>query len=206
MSTAAASRKEEIWLACRPKTCCYAATVIPTGRDVWRIARALQSPPWTFVRYFESPTPRRDAFLLDQSGRQFRLALAKQPSRRKKSPPPCIFLLKTNSGYHRCGLGDLRPRSCQAFPAELAREVVCINAAGCTCREWSLADIDITEERALLETRRLENEEYVTAVVARWNGVVTSAPADAHFEFVDYCEFILEAYDRISASETRGDR
>lgn len=203
MATAPVSRKEEIWLACRPKACCYAAMVIPTGRDVWRISRALDCHPWTFVRYFASPTPRRDAFILDGSGRQYRLALAKQPSRRKKSSPPCIFLMKTSSGSHRCGLGDLRPRSCLAFPSELVREVVCVNPVGCTCREWSLADVDITEERALIETRRQENEEYVNTVVARWNDLVASAPADSHFEFLDYCDFVLETYDRISAGETR---
>ncbi len=205
MHTAPVSRKEEIWLACKPKACCYVTTVIPTGRDVWRIARALESPPWTFVRYFESPVPRRDAFRLDNSGREFRLALAKQPSRRRKSAPPCLFLLKTNSGHHRCALGALRPRSCQAFPAELAHEVVCLNPAGCTCREWSLADIDIAEERALLALRRQENEEYVSAVVAPWNARV-AATADAHFAFTEYCEFVLQVYDEISASQTRGDR
>ena len=30
------ARKEEVWLACKPKSCCYTSVVIPTGKDVWQ--------------------------------------------------------------------------------------------------------------------------------------------------------------------------
>lgn len=204
MAIASMSRKEALWRACKPKTCCYVATVIPTGRDVWRISRALQAPPWTFARFFQSPTPKRDGFVFDGSGRQFRLALSKQPSRRRKTPAPCIFLMKNQSGSHRCSLGDLRPQSCQAFPAELtAGGVVCLNPAGCTCHAWNLADVEIAVERELVETRMQDNEEYV-GVVHAWNARVAAAPDGATFDFATYCEYLLEAYDEIAASDVAG--
>jgi Fe-S-cluster containining protein len=206
MATAPMSQKEAIWLACKAKTCCYVATVIPTGRDVWRIARALEIPPWSFVRYFESPTPKRDAFILDGSGRRFRLVLAKQPSKKRKTPPPCTFLMRTNDGHHRCSLGDLRPRSCQAFPSDLAHGVVCLNPAGCRCRSWNLADVDIEEERMLVEVRLRENDEYVDTVVSRWNTVVEDAGPDARFDFVQFCEFLLRTYDECATAVSRDDR
>jgi Fe-S-cluster containining protein len=185
--------KEQIWLACREKTCCYAPLVIPTGRDVWRISRALEVPPWSFLIYFLSREPRRDAFVLDQSGRSFRLALAKGVTRRKK--PPCIFLMRTRDGAHRCGLGELRPSVCRAFPTELLNGLVCVRPdTGCTCRDWSLADIDLTEERQLVEQRQTGAEEYCQVVEA-WNARVEAAGPEAHFDFLDYCRFLMQAYD-----------
>lgn len=193
--------KEAIWLACKRKTCCHTAVVIPTGRDVWRIARTLQAPPWSFLVYFPSPTPRRDAFLLDHSGMQFRLAFGKRLSRHTKTPPPCIFLMRTRQGHHRCGLGDLRPLVCKTFPCELADGVLAIGAeTGCTCREWSLVDVNIDAETALIAERQADAEEYC-AIVAAWNAQVRDTSADARFDFRDWCDFLLAAYDEIAARQ-----
>lgn len=198
------SRKEAIWLACKPKTCCYAATVIPTGRDVWRIAHALQAPPWSFVRYFETTQPRPDAFALDRSERRYRLVLAKQPSRRKKTPAPCIFLMRTLGRHHRCGLGDLRPLSCQAFPSDLTRGgVLCLKPTGCTCRDWSLSDVDLALERALVEARHREGDEYA-GVVQQWNERLVAAPDDATVDFFAFCEHLLTVYDTLDDAEAAG--
>lgn len=197
MTTPAPGLKEATWLACKPKTCCYTSFVVVTGRDVWRVSRILETPPWSFIVYFQSPQPRPDSFILDRSGRHFRLALAKQPSKRKKTPPPCIFLLKTRNGYHRCGLGDLRPQVCKSFPSEMVSGVLCVrNDAGCTCRTWSLTDVDIEEETEKVELRQAEFEEYCAAVAA-WNDHVTDAPPEETFSFFEYCNFLLNAYDEI---------
>jgi Fe-S-cluster containining protein len=195
MSLANPTRKEAIWLACKQKSCCYASLVVPTGEDIWRIARALETPPWSFLIYFLSPQPRRDSFILDQSGRQFRLALGKGPTRRKKSAPPCVFLLKTRGGHHRCGLGDLRPGVCRSFPSELVNGVLCVRPdAGCACREWVLPDVEIAEEMQTLIERQDDLETYC-AVVEGWNARVATAPAGTTFDFTDYCTYVLDAYD-----------
>jgi Fe-S-cluster containining protein len=199
VTTPAVTRKEAIWLACKKKSCCYSAVVVPSGRDVWRIARTLDNPPWAFCVYFRAPGPRGDAFILDRSGMAFHLALAKQPSRRTKTPPPCIFLLKTRDGAHLCGLGALRPQTCKTFPSEVVGGVVCMRPdSGCTCRRWLLNDVDIAEETAALDVRDADFAEYCK-VVARWNAEVAAAPPDATFTFFDYCNYVLEAYDAIAA-------
>lgn len=201
MLDTASTRKEAIWLSCKQKTCCYASFVLPSGRDVWRISRALDTPPSTFLVYFQTPKPRPDAFILDRSGRYFRVALAKQASRRKKSPPPCIFLLKTRNGHHRCGLGDLRPQVCHTFPMDIVAGVLCVpNDTGCTCRDWSLADVDIAEERAQVEVRQQGFQEYCS-VVAEWNRNVANAPQDVAYSFFDFCDFMLAAYDELEAAQ-----
>lgn len=195
----ALTRKEATWLACKAKSCCYTPAVIPTGRDVWRIARALDAPPSTFLLYFPTARARRDAFVLDQSGQQFRIALGKASSRRK-SPPPCIFLLRTRTGHHRCGLGQLRPLVCRAFPADLVDGVLSLaNGGRCVCHAWALSAVDIQEETALLAARQQDAEEYC-AVVARWNAGVEAAPAGAAYTFADFCEHVLAAYDHRAAA------
>ena len=200
MTLANPTRKESIWLACKEKSCCYASLVIPTGQDIWRIARTLETPPWSFLIYFQSPQPRRDSFILDRSGRQFRVALAKGPTRRTKSPPPCIFLVRTRSGDHRCGLGDLRPGVCRSFPSELVNGMVCVRPdSGCACRAWALHDVDIVEEMHTLVERQDDLEKYCT-VVAHWNRRVAEAPAGSSFDFTEFCTYVLQAYDPVEVS------
>jgi Fe-S-cluster containining protein len=202
VDSATLTRKEATWLACQKKTCCYTSLVVPSGRDIWRIARALQAPPWTFVLYFATAAPRPDAFILDRSGQSFRLALAKQPSGRKKSLPPCIFLMRTRTGYHRCGLGALRPQVCRTFPAEVVAGVLYLrDDMGCTCRDWSLADADIADEQALMAVRQSDYQEYCT-VVARWNAQVAAGTDAPLPTFFDFCDFLLAAYDEIAGQAT----
>jgi Fe-S-cluster containining protein len=185
--------RDELWLTCDRKTCCHVPIVIPSGRDVWRIARAFDVPPWTFLKYFLSPEPRPDGFKLDHTDRQFRLALAKQPQSELKVPP-CIFLLKTRRGAHRCGLGELRPGVCQTFPYELTDGVLtALDNGGCTCRRWSVADADVTPMTARLERCQAEAREY-HAVVARWNAQVNGA-TEERFHFGEFCTFLLAEYD-----------
>jgi hypothetical protein len=197
---ASANAKEQLWLACRDKTCCYTRFVTPTGLDVWRIARTLDVPVWSFATYFKAPEDRPDAFALDSTDRRFCLLLNKRRSRRTKTPPPCTFLLRTRRGYHRCALGELRPRACQAYPAELAEEVVCLRLdGGCTCRRWALADVDIAAERALVTARRSELHEYC-AIVDAWNAHVAGGAPPDETDFVAFCSHLLRAYDeRVSA-------
>lgn len=191
--------KDELWLSCKKKTCCSRSIVVPSGRDVWRIARALETPPWSFARYFLSPTPRPDGFYLDQSGRQFRLMLDKRVSR--AAVPPCIFLMRTRGGHHRCGLGELRPAVCRTFASDLIDGVLCVHAeAGCTCRQWSLADVDVVEETARVEAREAEAAEY-TEIVARWNAQVLAESTDEGHDFQEYCRFLLAAYDVMETVE-----
>jgi hypothetical protein len=191
------TRKEAIWLSCRRKTCCHGPIVVPTGRDVWRIARALDTSPETFLLVFPTPQPRRDAFALDHSDRRFRIALGKGPSRRKSSPRPCLFLLRTRSGDHRCGLGALRPMVCRAFLVHETDGLLSLQGEeACACRTWSLTDVDIVEEGALVHARQLAADEYCR-VVERWNAIVGAAPEAVTFTLGDYFAYLMQTYDRL---------
>jgi Fe-S-cluster containining protein len=195
----AQTTKEAIWLACKPKTCCHTAIVVPSGRDVWRISRTLDAPPWSFLKYFPGSADRPDSFALDRSETTFRLVLAKPTSKRTKTEAPCIFLLRTRLGHHRCGLGALRPAVCSSFPSELVSGVLCVrNDAGCTCRTWALADVNLDEETAQVTVRQAEAIEY-HQIVARWNAVVGEASPSTRIDFIAYCEFLLRAYDDLAA-------
>ena len=194
------SLRESLWLGCRSKTCCYTAVVIPTGFDVWRIARALDAPPASFLIYFQTPVPRWDGFALDHSARRFRLALGKNSRLRRRGQPACGFLLRTRTGEHRCGLGDLRPSGCRVFPCELRDGLVGVQEGhGCTCRSWSLADVDTAVERPKLEARQREAVEYGRMVEA-WNASVASTPEPTK-GLDEYSGFLLDWYDRRAAGQ-----
>jgi Fe-S-cluster containining protein len=191
------SRKEALWLSCARKSCCQSGLVIPTGRDIWRLARALGVSPDSYLMCFETPVPRRDAFALDRSGRRFRLALAKRPDPKHRDRASCIFLLRTRQGHHRCGVCSIRPGVCRAFPSNLPEGVLCVGSDDCACRTWSLADVDIAEERALVEARQRDAEEYCD-LVARWNDRVETTPGEATLEVGEFCNFLLAAYDGLA--------
>ncbi len=202
MTLPALTRKEALWLSCKKKSCC-SNIIVTTGRDMWRIARALDTPPWSFMVYFPSQAPSRDAFLLDHSGQPYRLALAKQtPRRPRKTLPPCIFLLRTGDGTHRCGLGQLRPLVCRAYPSEVQGSMVYLRGTTtCTCRDWSLVDVDLDEERALVEARQADAREY-WALLERWNAQVLASVPGTRFTFGEFASFLLDHYDQIEAATT----
>jgi hypothetical protein len=109
--------------------------------------------------------------------------------------------MRTRSGHHRCSLGGERPDVCRSFPSELLGQVLCVRQeTGCVCHAWSLADLDLAEEAALVEARQESAAEYC-AVVERWNAAVAAAPAGAAFDFLDYCAFLLAAYDDLGAGD-----
>jgi hypothetical protein len=85
---------------------------------------------------------------------------------------------------------------CRQFPLELEDGMVGIQQGhGCTCHAWSLAEIDTSAERPLLEARRSESEAYCL-VVAEWNAQVARLPAGEHRRFDEYCEYLLASYGR----------
>jgi Fe-S-cluster containining protein len=197
------SRKDALWLACKDKRCCHTTVVVPTGRDLWRLSRELGVPLASFLVCFATPKARRDAFALDHSDQRFRLALAKGPAR-GRGPAPCIFLLRTRQGHHRCGVFGLRPGVCRTFPCELTEGVVSVGGTECSCRTWGITDVDLSEERAALEHRQRESEEYC-GLVEQWNArIVTSSP-DVEVTLDDYCDFLLRAYDALTERE-QGER
>jgi len=195
----ARTRKEALWLSCAAKFCCSYYTVYPTGADIWRIASALQIVPWEFTEPVPAEKDAPDGFMLDATGVRFRPALQKQPSQ-GPNPAPCAFLLRLEDGTARCGLGDLRPASCHTFPSFLINDTVCLkNDGGCTCRRWTLADVDIDEERNALLAEAREREEY-TNVVRDWNGFVQTAPQGETFDYADFCRYLLDAYTQRAGS------
>lgn len=193
------SRKESLWLACPTKTCCSYYVVYPTGLDVWRIARELQVAPWSFTKAVPAETAAPDTFALDDSGRYFRLALSKS-HRRGAGLSPCVFLLRLNDGTARCSLGELRPAACHSFPTlMLDNQVHVRNDGGCTCRQWSMADIDVNRERRLLDEEQEQRATYCR-VIANWNAFAVGHSADSPLDYRDFCRFLLDIYTELSSA------
>ncbi len=196
------STKETMWLSCKDKSCCSFYTVFPTGLDIWKIATTLHVPPWSFVTLFPAGDDALDGFMVDQSGKRFRLALAKATV--KDEGAPCIFLMHMADGFARCGLGEIRPNSCHSFPSILINGVIYLqNDGGCTCRKWSLSDVDIVQESVLLSNEMQDREMYYK-VVANWNEYILRAVRGEIFSSKDFCRYLMDIYTQLSVKEPKG--
>lgn len=181
---------EALWLSCAVKRCCSLRTVLPTGADICRIATQLQVPPESFLRAIPAPESATNAFILDSTRQPLYAALAR---RSQKARADCIFLMQLGERAARCGLGALRPLSCQAFPAVGAPGMLSVDEDQiCTCRTWSLADLDRPHVSALLRQATHEQRQY-EAVIASWNALVDDAPANTRFSFGDFCRYVVAA-------------
>jgi Fe-S-cluster containining protein len=188
----ALSTKELLWLSCREKTCCHNSRVIVTGLDMWRISQALDLAPWEFTMYTDAVEGAPDAFQLEPGGRPFQVILAK---RGEVGPhgAPCIFLWKLADGHAQCGLGALRPLVCLSYPAVLVDDMLRVEGGHCTCRRWSLLDLDAGRELALIEQLLAEAAAY-GEMVAAWNEQLHDLAETRPFR--DFCAYILEACSR----------
>jgi hypothetical protein len=189
------SPKELLWLTCAEKRCCHATVVYPTGADIYRIATTLAVPPWHFTVASPADVSDDNAFALDKSGARYRAALAKAPGSHPE-PRPCTFLIRAADDAARCGLGDLRPGPCKSFPSSLVDGEVRLAHGVCSCREWSLADVDQRIEKELL-LQELRDRRAYADVVASWNAFVASDECE-QFEYADFCRYMLDAYAQLA--------
>ena len=186
MTDTGASPRELLWLACREKACCT-AKVIVTGADVRRIAGTLDADPWNFTVVSVAEPGAPDAFQLARGGRRYQMALAKRP----EWEDACVFLWKLNDGHAQCGLGALRPGACRAYPAFVVDGMLCADSSACTCRRWSVLDLDGEADRVLIGELAAEQAAYAS-IVAQWNAALPEAPAQRTYE--EFCRFVMDAY------------
>ncbi len=186
--------RELLWLSCREKTCCHNSRVIVSGRDVWRVARQLELKPWDFVRYADAVAGAADGFLLSPGGPLYQLILAK---RGEPGPggAPCIFLWRLADGHAQCGLGAWRPMVCLTYPAFVADGMLQVESSLCTCRRWSLMDLDPARDKPLLEQMLAEATEY-SGLVEAWNRRLSGGSEIASFP--DYCRYLMASYERLA--------
>ncbi len=186
MRTARTAR-DVLWDACRSKTCCRVTRVVLTGRDLVQLARTFELEPEQFAMAVPAPPGDPQAFLLDPNGPGYEVVLRKN-GEIGPAGAPCVFLVETNDGHAGCGAAASRPAACQAYPATVSEGRVRIIAGGCSCRRWSLLDLD-PEERELARIGAREREEHGEAVEA-WNAEIRDQGTVRSVE--DYYRYLIE--------------
>jgi Fe-S-cluster containining protein len=184
------SRKELLWLSCREKSCCHTTKVVLSGLDMWRINVAMELMPWQYTRYSDAPDDALASFCLEQSGPRFQVVLDKRGAV-GPSGAPCIFLLKMKDSHAQCGLGALRPTVCKVYPATLVDNLLRCESSACTCRRWSLLDLDVERDTSLLQAMLQEAAEY-TRIVSDWNSAVESGHDLRTYR--EFCTYVIDAY------------
>jgi hypothetical protein len=78
-----------------------------------------------------------------------------------------------------------------------------MNDGGCTCRTWSLSDVDIEHETGLISEEIRAREMYYK-VVANWNEYVRRTTSEEVVSYPDFCRYLLDIYTQLSARESKG--
>ncbi|MBV9440073.1 MAG: hypothetical protein JOZ24_08800 [Candidatus Eremiobacteraeota bacterium] len=139
-------------------------------------------PPWLFTVPVPCDAAADDAFVLAPAGPRYRLALGR--THFPGEDPHCAFLVRLPDGSTRCGLGELRPRTCRDWPLKGPTPL-------CTC-DWS--DIAGDDDSPVAEPvqRDVERDRYA-GVVAGWNAYVEASGGE-QLTHRDFCRHILGAY------------
>ncbi|HYR62860.1 MAG TPA: hypothetical protein VET24_09575 [Actinomycetota bacterium] len=165
-----------------------------------RISRALDLPPRSFVSLCPTEPDAADGVQFERAGLKYQLVLNKRGAVRAAGAP-CIFLWKLSDGHAQCGLGALRPLVCRAYPASLADGLLCAAGDACTCRRWSVSDLDPEADKAALHAVLEEAQRYSLAVDA-WNAALPPPPAQRSFS--EFCQFAFAAEDEYLAGQRGG--
>lgn len=181
-----------------PGRCCYEYLVTVTGFDLWNIASRLALAPGEFLAWFPTDAAVPGAFILDQGGQHFDIALDKVRDERRHRP--CIFLVELPGGVARCGIHAARPHVCQTYPAHLDREVVALrDDAMCPTGAWKLGRMSVAGWRRQMREFLVHRDLY--ARVARaWNQRVEAAEPGRCFSIDAYYDYLLNVYPGLQAT------
>ncbi|MCX2923761.1 hypothetical protein ORI94_09205 [Streptomyces sp. NEAU-W12] len=223
MTTGGALRTRAEWHASRTENLCTRGARFVTGSDIARISRALALEPWHVTQTAPAAADDPTGIVTDGGRRRVNLRLA-------NGSHGCVFLLRTSGGLGHCGLGDLAPVSCRAYPAHLGDGTAPAPAAdagqtgattsGATTsgatppdamppggpRRWTEEDLD---RKLLAEVRSgwTADRDHWFEVVRRWNALAAeyegAESADDEPGIRDFQRYLLEAYAAREAGTAR---
>jgi Fe-S-cluster containining protein len=179
--------------------CCYLYYVPLSGYDVWRISRTLGLDPSEFVVAFANPPEAKYTFpfRLCHDGDPYELALEKQGP--FQIGEPCVFLDRRDDGTSRCGIYDVRPAACRAYPMELTAEntMTMRPRALCPSGAWSDCEPEQPAWRASWASLATQFDQY-RQVVEMWNAQVALQP-DRQFSMDHYLAYVMGVYDKLAS-------
>jgi Fe-S-cluster containining protein len=181
------SRRDQLWNACATKSCCRTTRVHLTAADLVRLTSALEVPALAVATAAPLRPPHEaDGFVLQPGGPAWELVLRKNGVV-GPSGAPCVFLVETNDGHALCGAGEMRPRSCRAFPAVVERDTVRVAGGLCPCHHWGPEDLGDHESAEALAAAAEEAAD--RAVIADWNHRVERQGGRHTVEA--FCDYLL---------------
>ncbi|MFF3713928.1 hypothetical protein [Streptomyces phaeochromogenes] len=164
MTTDSAPGARAEWHASRTANLCVRGARYVTGSDIVRVSRALALEPWHLTQTAPAAADDPTGIVTHGGRRRVNLRLA-------NGPYGCVFLLRTAGGLGHCGLGELAPLTCRAFPAELGEGApAAVNKSPGGPRQSTEADLD---QELLAEAKRgwTADRDHWFEVVERWNAL-----------------------------------
>lgn len=172
LTTDSAPSARAEWHASRTENLCVRGARYVTGSDIVRVSRALALEPWHLTQTAPAAADDPTGIVTNGGRRRVNLRLA-------NGPYGCVFLLRTAGGLGHCGLGELAPVSCRAFPAQLGEGA----PAGTTKSRGGsgqLTEADLDQE-LLADAKRgwTADRDHWFEVVERWNALPDESGAGA---------------------------
>ncbi|MDH6628270.1 hypothetical protein M2271_006102 [Streptomyces sp. LBL] len=200
------------WHASRTEKLCTRGSRFVTGADIVRISRTLALEPWHLTQTAPAAADDPTGIVTEGSRRRVNLRLA-------NGRYGCLFLLRTAGGLGRCGLGDLAPASCRAFPAKLgerapaapsgpedksegtaegksegtAAEGKSEGTAEGKSEQLTMDGLDV-EMLAEVERGWIEDRDHWFEVVKRWNAQSDEYPSGDEADIHVFQRYLLEAH------------
>lgn len=158
------------WHASRTESLCVRGARYVTGSDIVRVSRALALEPWHLTQTAPAAADDPTGIVTHGGRRRVNLRLA-------NGPYGCVFLLRTAGGLGHCGLGELAPVSCRAFPAQLGDGTpAAAKKSPVGSRQLTEADLD---QELLADAKRgwTADRDHWFEVVERWNALPDESDA-----------------------------
>ena len=178
-----------------PGLCCSQNLINICGYDVWVIVRELQIHPSDFIGLACLNAGSHYSFRIDGSDKAYGMVL-----RMKQSPdgnPRCIFAIDLPNNVVRCGIYQIRPVPCRAYPLALDGDKAVVKPSSlCPDGTWNACDCDSSCFGDELARGDMEYSIY-SFLLAVWNREMLRWPEPGRANFGAFFTFLLDVYRQL---------
>jgi Fe-S-cluster containining protein len=175
-----------------PAPCCAEHDVNVNGFDLVRLMRGLALSWPSLVNDIEHPHSFFVGFRLDSSSTHHHFYLRRRPDE------TCQFLLQLDGRWRRCGVHQLRPGACRAYPIRAAGdEVRLASHIVCPPPQRQLYQSACEAMRVVIDDDSAEDALW-RRVLERWDLLARTVPRGQPLPMDAFVDWLLRLYDAVA--------
>ncbi len=184
-----------------PGLCCKHNLINLCTYDIWLIVRNLHISPTDFVGFASLGRESPYDFVIDGSGKAYCMVI--NMKERPDGSRRCMFALDLPEPAVRCGIYDIRPIACRAYPFAFACGKAAVKSwAFCPKPGWDSLQPDQTFW--VPELARHDMEFSIHAFLVHvWNTEMIGKPVAEKLNFRPFFEYVFTIYYRLEESRSQ---